>query len=194
MFTRWLAATTAVLFTAVASTPAAAETVLFVGAYTPSTTTPFIVPVRVTGAVDLASFSFDLTYDPNAYQIDTACDPFSDPACDFSTGPITLGTFYTGAASFPAFISPGFVITTGSGAQTGLLSGVNGAWQDFTEPPSGDGVLVFVEFTATGRPPAEPIVVVGQPAAVAVPEPANAWLLLAGLAAASVARARRSRA
>jgi hypothetical protein len=189
MIHRWLLCTCLAL----AATSAAADPVIRVGSYTASGTSPFVVPVLVQGAVDLASFSFDLQYDANAYRIDTACDPFSDAACDFSTGPVTLGTFYTGAESFPALFNPGFVFTDASGEQTGLLSGVNGAWQDVADAPSGDGVLAFVEFTATGQPATAPISVVGQPAA-AVPEPPSAWLLLAGLAAAGAVRARHARA
>jgi len=149
------------------------------GPFVPSTTSPFIVPIVISGAVDLDSFTFDLAWDPTAYQINTACDPFSDGFCDFSTGPITLGTFYTSAATLPSLFNPGFILLDGGGNQTGQLVGVNGAWQDFAPAPSGDGVLAFIEFIAVaGGSPTSPITVVGTPPADnAVPEPAPLLLI-----------------
>lgn len=155
------------------------------GPFTPSSPLSFIVPIEISGAVALDSFTFDLTYDPTAYRINTACDPFSDVDCDFSTGPITLGTFYTDVATFPSLFDPGFILLDGSGNQTGQLIGVNGAWQDFTPPPSGDGVLAFVEFIALGGATlTSPITVVGSPVgppAGTVPEPPTLAMSTAGL-------------
>ena len=166
--------------------PAAHASTITVGPYTP-TSSPFIVPIVVTGAVDLASFTFDLNFDPAAYQINTACDRFADAACDFVTGPVTLGTFYTGAASFAPLFNPGFILLDAMGAQTGELVGVNGAWQDSGPAPSGDGVLAFIEFIGiAGTTPASPIEVVGAPPPPppggTVPEPSTVALLFAGLA------------
>ena len=48
-----------------------------VGTYTPSTTSPFVVPVTMIGAVELGTFTFDLADDPTAYAIAAACDAFS---------------------------------------------------------------------------------------------------------------------
>jgi len=176
-----------------ASTRMALASTIFVGPYVPSSTMPFVVPVEITGASDLASFSFDLSYDAAAYQINTACDPFMDAFCDLVTGPITLGTFYTSASTVPSLFNPGFVLLDGAGLQIGSLVGVNGAWQDFAPAPSGDGILAFVEFVATpGAMPRGPIAVVGEPPPPSgVPEPPFAALLCAGLAAASVMRRRR---
>jgi PEP-CTERM motif len=165
---------------------AGAETIS-VGPYVPSTSTPFIVPIEISGAVDLQSFAFDLNYDASVLSINAACDPFSDASCDFVTGPVTLGTFYTDAASFPPLFNPGFITLDASGDQTGQLVGINGAWQDFDPAPSGDGVLVFVEFLALAdiTEPA-PITVVGGGGDTGgggtsdVPEPASLLLLGGG--------------
>lgn len=162
------------------------------GPYTPSTT-PFIVPILVSDAVNLASFTFDLTYDPSAYRINTACDPFSDGYCDFSTGPVTLGTFYSSVASNPPLFLPGFVYLDANGAQTGHLSGVYGAWSDSGPAPSGDGVLAFIEFFAVdGGDPTSPITVDGSSVPPSpggtVPEPASLALFAGGLVAMTVRR------
>ena len=163
------------------------------GPFVPSSTSPFIVPIVVSGAVVLDSFTFDLAWDPAAYQINTACDPFSDGFCDFVTGPITLGTFYTDATTFPSLFNPGFILLDGSGNQTGHLLGVNGAWQDFTPAPSGDGVLAFIEFIAVpGGSPTTPITVVGgSPDGNAVPEPAPILLICSALLLLGGRRGRR---
>jgi hypothetical protein len=157
-----------------------------VGPYTTSTTTPFLVPVVVSDAVDLASFTFDLSYDPTAFQIDTGCDPFSDMSCDVVTGPVTQGTFYTASAIFPPLFVPGFVLLDSMGAQTGQLVGVDGAWQDPGPAPSGDGVLAYVEFLAVdGGSATSPIMVAGSPTTVpttAVPEPPTVALIFTALA------------
>ncbi len=164
------------------------------GPFTPSSTSPFIVPITVSGAVNLDSFTFDLDYDPTAFRTNTACDPFGDAFCDFSTGPITLGTFYTAGATFPALFNPGFILLDGSGNQTGQLLGVNGAWQDIDPAPSGDGVVALIEFLAVaGGDPTSPITVVGQPTTTtpgggSVPEPATTLLFGIGLAGIAVRR------
>jgi hypothetical protein len=167
------------------------------GPFTPSSTTPFIVPITVTGAVNLDSFTFDLDYDATAFRINTACDPFSDSFCDFSTGPITLGTFYTDASTFPSLFNPGFILLDGSGNQTGQLLGVNGAWQDFDPAPSGDGILAFIEFLAVdGGSLTSPITVVGQPTSTdptgTVSEPATTALVFGGAGSLLGLRRRRS--
>jgi MYXO-CTERM domain-containing protein len=137
----------AMVLAAMSATQAMAATIS-VGPFVANATDPFIVPVVITGAVNLQSFSFDVAYDPNSFQINTLCDAFSgDAFCDVSTGPITLGTFYTDAATFPPLFVPGFVFTDLSGNQIGSLQGVNGAWQDDpASAPSGDGTLAFIEF------------------------------------------------
>ncbi len=170
--------------------PRTEAAIISVGPYTPSTSSPFVVPVVVTGAVNLASFTFDLAYDPASFRINTACDPFADPFCDFVTGPVTLGTFYSAVASFAPLFVPGFILLNGSGGQTGLLDDVSGAWQDPGPAPSGAGVLAFIEFIAVpGGSPTSPIVVVG-PAAVPEP-PVTALLVGAAMTLAALRRRRR---
>ena len=170
--------------------PLACATTISVGAFTPSAT-PFIVPILVTDAVDLASFTFDLAYDPAQYAIVTTCDRSGvDPYCDAIDGPVTLGAFYAGYALFPPLFVPGFVFTDATGSQTGTLSGVDGAWQDIAPPPSGDGILAFVEFVTLTTAPTTPISVVGTPPA-SVPEPEPLSLICGSLFALGLQRHRR---
>lgn len=161
----------------IGATGSAKAALIAVGPYTPSTTMPFVVPIVITGAIDLASFTFDLGYAADDVAINTACDPFSgDPHCDLFTGPITLGPFF-GTSMFPALFNPGFVLLAPGGAQIGSLLGVNGAWQDPGSGPSGDGILAYVEFIAlAGGDPSSPITVIDRPSAV--PEPAPLALLV----------------
>jgi|GEM_PF-1924630 len=172
--------------------PLSASASIAVGPYIPSSTSAFVVPIVVSGATALDAFAFDLAYDASAYAINTGCDPFSDGFCDLVTGPVTLGTFYSGASVFASLFNPGFILLDGLLRQTGSLVGVNGAWQDPGPAPSGDGVLAFVEFIALREgAPTSPIMVVGSPPA-SVPEPPTVALLFAALAAATAGRARRS--
>jgi len=155
---------------------------LSVGPYTASAGTAFVVPIMVSGAVDLAAFTFDLSYDPNDFIVDTACDPFSgDAFCDLLTGPVTQGTFYTNAAIFPPLFNPGFILLDASSNQTGHLLAVDGAWQDSGPAPSGDGVLAYIEFLAVdGGSLTSSITIDGSPPAV-VPEPGSMALIGAGV-------------
>lgn len=164
---------------------ASRATTISVGPYIASTTMPFVVPIVVHDAVDLASFTFDLAYDPTVFQIDTSCDPFSDTACDILTGPVTQGTFYTASAMFPTLFVPGFITLDSMGNQIGQLLGVSGAWQDPEPAPSGDGVLAFVEFTMSANTTTTmPITVIGTPSppTASVPEPSTVALIFAALA------------
>lgn len=166
--------------------------VISVGPYTASATMPFVVPIQVSGAVDLASFTFDLAFDPDDFAINTACDPFSDPFCDLLTGPVTQGTFYTAGAIFPPLFNPGFILLDGMARQTGLLLGVNGAWQDPGPAPSGSGILAFVEFVAIpGGTLTSPITIVGVAPPAVVPEPATLFLMMGGMLFLSIVRRAR---
>jgi hypothetical protein len=174
------------------SMQSSAAATIGVGPYTPSATASFVVPVEITGAVNLDSFTFDLSFDPNDYMIDTACDPFAgDPYCGF-TGPVTQGTFYD--TPFQLF-DPGFIPLDASQQQTGQLIGVNGAWEDIGPSPSGDGILAFVEFVAVaGGSLDSPITVDGMPTSITVPEPTTLALLVAAFVGCRVeGRARRRR-
>ncbi len=176
---------------ALATAPAQAA-VIDVGPYTPSSTTPFVVPVEVHGAAGLAAFSFDVAYDPAAYAIATSCDPFGDAFCDFVTGPVTPGDFYADA-SFPSLFEPGFILIDPNGGQTGQLLAVAGAWQDVGPAPSGDGILAYIEFVAiAGGDPASPITVTSSVVPFAVAEPGTCALTAVALAG-LVATTRRRR-
>ncbi len=174
----------------------AVAAVIAVGPYTPSATSPFVVPVTITGAVGLDAFTFDLGYDPTAFAIATGCDSFDDASCDFVTGPVTPGGFYGGAA-FPALFVPGFILLDAGGGQIGRLLAVAGAWQDSGPAPSGDGVLAYIEFVAVaGGSVDAPITVLGSSVPFAVAEPGTVALgaaAFAALLAASRSTRRRRR-
>ena len=63
--------------------------------------TTFAIPIQITDGVLVTGWSFGLSYDPNDWQINTACDPFgSDIYCDLLNGPITEGAFFSAGAPF----------------------------------------------------------------------------------------------
>ena len=169
--------------------PSRAATIA-VGPYTVSTATPFIVPIVVSGAVVLDRFTFDLTFDANAFRIDTGCDPFAaNPFCDLVTGPVTPGTFYTDASSDPQLFDPGFILLDAMGAQIGRLLAVDGAWQGSGPAPSDDGILAYIQFIATGSRPTAPIAVAGT-TPLSVPEPASLLLVTSALVLLAAQRRR----
>jgi hypothetical protein len=155
--------------------------VISVGPYTPSTTMPFVVPIEITGAVALASWSFDLSYVATDIKINTACDFVTDPFCDILTGPVTQGPFFASVASFPPLFVPGFIITDASLNQTGQLLGVNGFWQDPPPGPSGNGILAYVEFVTTPNGTGTSTITVQGGSTSPVPEPATLALMSCGL-------------
>ena len=146
---------------------AIATPIISVGSYTPSITTPFVVPILISGAIDLLTFQFDLAFDPADVQVNLNCDPFSDPHCDLPFGPVTEGSFASSGGMFQTFFIPGVVDNI-----TGLLSIVAGAYVDLPPGPSGSGILAFVEFvttpTGTGG---SAITVVGGSTTSSVPDP-----------------------
>jgi hypothetical protein len=141
--------------------------------------TVFVVPVEITGAVELLSWQFSLVFDAADVQINTGCDSSGgDPYCDPIFGPVTQGPFLASVASFPPFFDPGFIFN-----DLGLLDAVAAAWQDPPPGPSGAGILAYVEFittgTGTGR---SPITIVGAATtSTSVPEPATLILVTGGL-------------
>src|ERR1051326_8886859 len=79
----------------------AAATRLSVGSRIAISPTTFAVPIDISGAVNVSSWQFDLTYDPADVQVNTACDPFSgDAYCSFLFGPVTEGDFFAAGAPF----------------------------------------------------------------------------------------------
>ena len=169
----------ALTFTAV--WPAHADPIIAVGAFDASTD-PFVVPVDITGAVDLITWQFDLVFDPTIVQINVACDPLTDAFCDLIFGPVTEGPFTKGP--FSLFV-PGVIDNV-----NGLLSLVAGGFGDPPPGPSGDGTLAYVEFVrlAAGDPNIH--VVNAATSSSVVPEPATLLLLTSGLAMVGAHRRR----
>jgi hypothetical protein len=165
--------------------------VISVGPYTPSTTIPFVVPIEITGAVALASWNFDLTYDATDIVINTACDSTTDLFCDSLSGPVTQGPFFASVASFPPLFVPGFILTDASSNQTGQLLGVNGAWQDPPPGPSGNGILAYVEFVTAPNGTGTSTITVQGGSTSSAPEPATLALLSFGLLLLGAERLRR---
>ena len=170
---------------------AVASTISF-GARIPIDATTFALPIDITGAVSVSSWTFDLTYDPTDVQVNTGCDPFSDAYCSFAAGPVSEGDFFANGAPFNV-LTPGFVLLDGLGAQTGQLLGVTDTYAGPPPSPSGDGVLAFVEFTQVGT--GDSLIVVNGSATsdTPVPEPGTLVLLTTGLLAPRVRRAFRRR-
>ncbi|KQP23541.1 hypothetical protein ASF43_06750 [Pseudorhodoferax sp. Leaf267] len=124
----------------------------------------FLLPIQVSGAVDLQAWSFDLGFDPAVVL------------------PSDLGGFYQGvyAAQFsaaqPALSS---IVSGGVLVRDGLLETVAG----FSEGISGDGLLAFIgfEWLAPGQDPGFEVGNVPQPQPI--PEPATVALVSAALLA-----------
>src|SRR6266446_1154627 len=96
----WLRALAIASTAALSSYWAAADPIIFVNPadYIPTPppypgSTAFIVPIEISGAVELTFWQFDLLYDATDVQINTACDPSSDSYCSLFTGPVTEGPF-----------------------------------------------------------------------------------------------------
>jgi len=165
----------------VAPTSAAPE--ISVGVYTVPATplTPFLVPIVITDVVDLVAWQFDLAFDPLDVQVN--CNATVDPC------PVTEGPFTSSSGQFLTLFVPGVVDN-----DQGLVSLVAGAYLDLPPGPSGDGILAFVEFVATG-PGTSPIVVENSfviAGSGAVPEPSTLALLGGGVAALGAVIRRRA--
>jgi hypothetical protein len=158
--------------------PVAAVPIISVGSYTPSTTDPFVVPIEITGAVDLVNWQFDLEFDPNDLQVNLGCDSSTDPYCDPINGPVTEGPFTSSNGQFVTLFIPGVVDNL-----NGLVSIIAGAYSDLPPNPSGDGVLAYVEFVTTANGTGDSKVSVTNASVLSVPEPATLALLTGGLVA-----------
>lgn len=165
-----------------------AAPIISVGSYTVPATPlePFLVPIVISDAVQVTAWSFDLEYDPTDLQI-------NDPA---ALDPLGLGRFVTEGDFFAAgdpfnLLVPGvLVLDAVTLAQTGLLFGVQGAYGGLPPPPSGSGILAYVEFIAIG-PGGSMIRVANENVTSAVPEPSI--VLLLGTGCGLFLRRRRSR-
>ena len=191
--THWVAFASAMLVL-LAPMRVASAAIISVGPYTPSTTMPFVVPIDITGALDLIFWQFDVFYDASDVQIVTTCDPFSDPFCNFGGTGVTEGPFFGSLSPFNVF-NPGFILLDPSTlAQIGQLIAVNDTFGGSPPGPSGNGVLAYIEFvtTATGTE-TSPITVQNASTTSVVPEPATLALLVGGLALLGVRRRMNSR-
>lgn len=179
-FTAGVALSFAITFTAV--WPANGDPIISVGPFD-SSTSPFVVPVDITDAVDLITWQFDLVFDPTIVQINVTCDPFTDAFCDLIFGPVTEGPFTKGP--FSLFV-PGVIDNV-----NGLLSLVAGGFGDPPPGPSGDGTLAYVEFVqlVAGDPNIH-VVNAATTSSSVVPEPATLLLLTSGLAMVGAHRRR----
>ena len=166
----------------VAPLPVVAAPVISVGPYTPSTTMPFVVPIEITGAANVNFWQFDLAYVATDVQINTSCDPFSDPHCDLLTGPVTEGPFFGSLSPFNVF-NPGFIsLNPVTLAQLGDLFAVNDTFGGTPPGPSGSGILAYVEFVTTANGTGTSPITVNNGSTVSpVPEPATLALLISGL-------------
>ncbi len=195
---RWLDAVAIALLAAFNPYTAAAASVISVDPanYIPTPppyvgSTVFVVPIEISGAADLTFWQFDLLYDATDVQINTSCDPFSDPFCSLFTGPVTEGPFFQSLSPFNVF-NPGFILLDGiTSEQLGNLIAVNGTFAGSLPGPSGDGILAYVEFITTANGTGQsPITVTNvSTTSSAAPEPTTLALLVVALA---LLRSRRS--
>jgi hypothetical protein len=158
--------------------PRSEAATISVGPYVvpPVAGTPFLIPIQVTDAVQLVSWSFGLTYDVTELQINVP------GTFDLFGQSVTEGPFYAGGAPFNLLI-PGVIALDGiTFAQLGSLFGVEGAYGGFDPAPSGDGIIAYVEFVSLdGDGSDDTIRVVDAVTVSAVPEPATIALFLGAL-------------
>ena len=173
-------------------TPKSEAAVISVGPYTVPNTAgePFLVPIQITGAVQLVSWSFGLTYD--AAELRISVPGTLDPLFGQS---VTEGPFYTSGAPFNLLI-PGFIALDGiTLEQLGSLFGVEGAYGGFEPAPSDDGILAYVEFISLdGDGSDDTLRVVDAVTVSAVPAPATIALSLGALLMLPAIRVARARA
>jgi hypothetical protein len=157
----------------------ASAATISLGSAIPLTGTTFALPVEITDAAALTAWQFDLHYDATDVQIDTACDPFVDAYCDFLTGPVSEGEFFSSGAPFNV-LNPGIVVLDPATLmQSGVLLAAQGAYGGFPPAPSGDGVIAYIRFVGDVT---SPITIQNPSTTSSVPEPASVLALGAALA------------
>ncbi len=87
----------------------------------------FTIPISITDAVELTSWQIDLAFDPAIVQANS----------------VTEGPFLSSSGTASTLFIPGFIDNVG-----GSILGVADLYTDIGTPPSGDGVLANIEFTA----------------------------------------------
>ena len=141
----------------------------------------FLVPVRITDAVKLQHWQFDLLFDNTVVE---HVDPL-----DGSSG-LYGAEFMPGDASSASFILGGFPFNV-----FGLVDDVAGSYPALPIGPSGDGILAYVLFRfLDGQEANDPNFAIADAIVqqAAVPEPAPLTLLMAGLVVVLVIAGRRS--
>ena len=111
--------------TAVLLSGAVSAAVISAGSSVVNAGDTFVIPISISGAGEITSWQFDLSFDPLLLQANS----------------VTEGPFLSDAG-LTLFI-PGFIDNA-----NGLISGVADAYSDIGPPPSGGGVIAKIEFTA----------------------------------------------
>ena len=125
----------------------------------------FLVPVQISGAVNLQTWQFDLLYDSSVV---TVVDPFDGSSgiygAEFTPGdPTSLSSIFSG---FPFF--------------DGVVDDIAGAFPFLLTGPSGDGVLAYVLFQfLPNQQNNDPNFSVADESVFQVPEPSTLALLAA---------------
>lgn len=136
----------------------------------------FLLPVRISGALDLQSWQWDLHFDPAVVgQIDPGDGTAGLYGAEFTPGDATTLAFILGGFSAP-----------------GRVDDVAGAYPSLLAGPSGDGPLAYVLFGfLPGQQSGDPRFRIDGLPPLPVAEPGTAVLLLAAWAAVHLPRRRR---
>ena len=140
----------------------------------------FLVPVQISGAVNLQNWQFDLVFDNSVVE---EVDPLDGSAgiygAEFTPGDPATSSFVLGGFPFNAL---------------GLVDDVAGSYPSLVDGPSGDGILAYILFRfldgQEGNNPGFTIEDVPPPP---VPLPSSLALLAAGAVTLSFARRRLRR-